>query len=367
MWRPVASAASLVAAGALGLGVVVSPLPAQAVVGVCSGSPQVTVVQPGANVPAELGKLCPGDTLQLAPGTYVTGYMRLYLGGAGIGGIRAGTPSAPITVTSQDPSQPALIQGGLQLYSPHYWRVTNLRIQATVAGQPALTIRNGIGWSVRSCEFWGARQTNAYGNVVISGGGGQPSRFEFRSNLVHDAARSTRSDATDHNIYVNFQGAPGSGGIITRNVIWNAPHGAGIKLGAGGAYNSPGPWGVLVSMNTFYNSGRQILLHGNVRNNTVYGNLFVLATQRFVSNPQTTQIYIHDVTGTGNYIHHNFAFASTMFSYDPTHRVVYGRGNPLSNTVAANPRLSTVNGRPLVATNPLEAPYGAYGTMRWPA
>ena len=365
MWRPVASAAALVAAGALGLGVVVSPLPAQAVVGVCSGSPQVTVVQPGANVPAELGKLCPGDTLQLAPGTYVTGYMRLYLGGAGIGGIRAGTPSAPITVTSQDPSQPALIQGGLQLYSPHYWRVTNLRIQATVAGQPALTIRNGIGWSVRSCEFWGARQTNAYGNVVISGGGGQPSRFEFRSNLVHDAARSTRSDATDHNIYVNFQGAPGSGGIITRNVIWNAPHGAGIKLGAGGAYNSPGPWGVLVSMNTFYNSGRQILLHGNVRNNRIFGNILQRATQRFARDPRTTQIYAHDVTGRGNVFTNNYAYQATLFAYDPKRSASFGAGNRSYNDPAHDPLLRSSTAGVLVPQNPVAQAYGASGTGRW--
>ena len=366
MWRRVASAASLVAAGTLGVGIV-APVPAQAVVGVCTGIPQVRVVSPGVNMPSELGTLCPGDTLQLAPGTYDTGYMRLYLGGAGVGGIRAGTPTAPITLTSQDPSHPALIRGGLQLYTPHYWRIWNLRIQATVAGDPALTIRNGIGWSVRSSEFWGARQTNAYANVVITGGGGQPSRFEFRGNLVHDAAWSTRADTTDHNVYVNFQGARGSGGIITRNVIWNAPHGAGIKLGNGGAYNSLGPWGVLINMNTIYNSGRQILLHGNVRNNTIYGNLFVRATQPFVTNPKTTQIYVHDVTGTGNYIHHNYAYSSTMFAYDPRHSVVFGRGNLLYNVLSANPRLSYVNGRPWVATNPLAAAYGAYGTMRWPA
>ena len=238
-----------------------------------------------------------------------------------------GTAVAPITVTAQDPNQPPLLVGGLWLYSPTYVALRHLRIQATAATESALMIQNGVGWTVDSSEFWGARQTNSYANVVITGTGGYPRGFTFSANCVHDAAQSSRTATTDHNLYVNFEGSAQTSGTISRNTMWNAPHGENIKLGNGGAYGALGPWNVRVEGNTLVFGGRQLLLHGDVRNNTVIGNLFYGASQGFVSNPQTTQIYIHDVVGGANSFSNNYSSRASMFIYDPKHVVALGAGN----------------------------------------
>ena len=355
---------------AVGLAAVVAPVvtatSSQATLAVCrtGQQPVVRTIAPGQNLKYAISSQCPGDTLELLPGTYNVGLLAFYTDTPGPMGIMRGTATRPITITAADPANPPLIVGALQFSGANYWRLLSLRVQATVANRAALYMKNGTGWSVRSCEFFGARQTNSMANVVISGSGGTPRGFEFRGNLVHDAALSGRADTTDHNLYVNFQGAPGSGGIITRNVIWNAPHGAGIKLGNGGTYNALGPWGVTVAMNTIYNSGRAILLHGNIRNNAVWGNLMVLATQHFAANPMTTQIYAHDVTGSGNAFSHNYSFASTMFMYDPRRSVHLG-ANVQVNSASGNPLLHTGSVGVLVPLNAAARPYGASGTMRW--
>lgn len=361
--RPALRLAVLAAVAAV-LAAPVAAAPAQAAVGTCSGTPAVTVWD-GQDLTTAVGRLCPGDTLQIPPGTYAIGYLRFVKNFAYTGSIRPGTATAPITITAQDPANRPLLQGGLQFTGADYWRISDLRVQATVANMSALYMNNGVGWTVAWCEFFGARQTNSMANVVISGSGGQPSRFMFRNNLVHDAAYSTRADTTDHNLYVNYRGAAGSGGVIQRNTIWNTPHGAAIKVGNGGAYNALGPWNLTVAMNTFYNNGRQLLLHGYINNNRYWGNLFVRATQRFVADTRTTQIYVHDVTGSKNVFSYNYAWGSTMFTYDPKKRGTYGLGNRLSNLSTYNPRLATVDGKVLYPTNAKAQPYGAWGTRLW--
>jgi hypothetical protein len=312
----------------------------------------VTVIHPGANVLAALQALHAGNTLELAPGTYNTGFIRAI-------GMASGTAGAPITITAQDPTQPPLLVGGLWLYSPMYVVLRHLRIQATAAASPALTVQGGVGWTVDSSEFWGARQTNAYANVVISGTGGYPRAFVFSQNCLHDAATSTRTSSTDHNLYVNFQGSTLTGGQILRNTMWDAPHGENIKLGDGGVDGALGPWNVRVANNTLATGGRQILLHANVRNNTVIGNLFYDATAGFVSNPQTTQVYIHDVIGPGNSFSDNYWSTSTMFMYDPLHVVTLGAGNVAGPNPAFAAPNSCAGWRQTAAA---ALPYGRWGT-----
>jgi hypothetical protein len=310
----------------------------------------VTVIHPGDNVLSAMLALRAGGTLELAPGTYSTGFIRA-------AGMAAGTALAPITITAQDPTKPPLLVGGLWLYSPTYVVLRHLRIQATAATASALYIQGGTGWTVDSSEFWGARQTNAFANVVITGTGGYPRAFTFSQNCVHDAAQSTRAAQTDHNLYVNFEGSTTTGGTIVRNLMWNAPHGENIKLGNGGVDGALGPWNVRVANNTLALGGRQVLLHANVRNNTVIGNLFYDATAPFVSNPQTTQVYIHDVVGPGNIFTYNYAASASMFMYDPKHVVTLGAGN----VTGANPAFSGVGS--CAGWKPTLAAAQAYG--RW--
>jgi hypothetical protein len=315
----------------------------------------IRTIHAGDNVLTAFQGLRAGDTLLLAAGTYNTGYLRVIP-------MAAGTAAAPITIRALDPSHPPLLVGGLRFYSPMYLVLKSLRVQATSPGLSALVMDGGIGWTVDSSEFWGARQTKAYANVTISGTGGYPRAWAFTQNCVHDAAMNTGPGATDHNVYVTYQGAIPTTGLLIRNLIYGAPHGENIKLGNGGLYGTLGPWGVRVANNTLASGGRQILLHGNVGNNVIVGNLFYNATQGFVANPETTQVYVHDVTGSGNYMSHSYSAVSSMLMYDPTLRVFLGPGN----VTGANPGFDAVGVctgyHPSLAA---AVPYGRWGTGSW--
>ena len=213
-----------------------------------------------------------------------------------------------------------------------------------------------------SGEFFGASTTNAYSNVTISGdiyGTGAPRGFTFTGNCVHDAGRTTRK-GTDHNIYVSFVGDAGSGGLISRNIIFNHANGAGIKLGNGGVAGAPGPWGVKVTYNTIAQGGRQVLLHGDVRNNTIARNILSTSTQPFSTVNKTTSVYLNLVVGGGNYFVNNYAASSTMFSFGKTARI----GS--DNAVRTNPRFSGSGCGGFRPAYAKASGYGRYGSGALP-
>jgi hypothetical protein len=317
----------------------------------------VISVSPGANLTTALQNLRPGDVLQLQPGTYVSHLVRPVL--------TTGLASAPITVEAADPNNRPLIQGTLKLWGPSYWVLNGLRIQAVDAGADALDIGGGRGWVVENSEFFGAKATSAYANVAIMSdtiaGTGAPSSFMFQYNCVHDAGQSTRTSPTDHNIYVDFAGNSSSGGTIQRNIIYGAPHGAGVKLGNGGGLYSAGPWNVKVIYNTITQSGRQVLLHGDVRSNLIYGNLFWLATQPFTASPKTTMVYVDNVNGAGNVMQHNYGFNASMMVWGGSIK------NPGDDNLGPNPVLSSPSTCTGYQPQYVGAqPYGRYGTAKFP-
>lgn len=322
---------------------------------------RVVSLSSGASLATAMHNLRAGDTLRLAPGSYNTGYLRLYTNHVGASQIWKGTAARPITVTSADPSRPATLVGGLQLEGADYWRLIGLRFQATLPSTAALYMSNGVGWSVTGSEFWGADRTRSFANVAIAGSGGQPSRFVFAGNCLHGAAATGRGN-TDQNLYISFQGSGAAGGGVARNIIWATPQGAAIKLGYGGVPTALGPSGVAVTNNTMYSNGRQILFAGNVRNNLIRGNLFVVARSPFTSDPRTTQIYVAGQAGGGNVVTSNYGYGASMFAFDPGHRVSY-RSNFQSNARAANPVLAQGSCRAFQAGNRAAAAFGRYGIL----
>jgi hypothetical protein len=353
--------------GALGIAAVMAvsvallgaPGPASASANASPGV--VRVIGPTSNqLVNAIHDLHAGDTLELLPGTYSTDYLRMYRGIAGVYGLNDGTAAAPITLTSADPTHPALLYGGLQLWGPRYWHLSYLRVQATVSGRAALYVDGGIGWSVTSSEFWGAAQTGSYANVAIAGTGGEPSRFSFAGNCLYGAATNSTSNS-DQNIYVSFAGTPTTSGSIARNIIWGSPRGEAIKLGNGGAVGAPGPWNVTVTNNTLYNNGRQLLLTGDVRNNKIQKNLLVHPTTPFSGDPRTTQIYVNGRIGPGNVVDWNYGFGASLFDYDPDHAVHFS-SNAQSNAASYNPDFATVNScSGFHPTNAKPWKYGRYG------
>lgn len=326
---------------------------------VSAASGRTRTVSPGVDLTVTLASLRAGDTLLLAPGTYDSHTVRPV--------VHQGTAAAPITVRAADPANRPLIRGHLKLWGASYWHVSGLRIQTVDRLEDGLTMAGGRGWSVLGSEIWGARSTGAYSNVAIAYDNspsrtGAPRDFVFANNCVHDAANVTSRPApTDHNIYVNFAGTPRSGGRITRNVIFGAPHGAGIKLGNGGAPRARGPWGVTVTDNTIADGGYQVLMHGDVRRNVVVGNLFWHAKQMFKKLPKTTSIYAHDVVGPGNVFAHNYAYASSMVAYGKNMR------STVDNGIRPNPGITQVGSCDGYRPTQLRATaYGRYGSNRWP-
>ena len=222
----------------------------------------------------------------------------------------------------------------------------------------------GTGWVVDQTEVFGAAKTGALGNVVITGTGGYPRAFKFSQNCIHDAGIGPAGDSTHHNIYVDYAGSATTSGNIFRNLIWNATSGENIKVGNGGAAGALGPWNLRIANNTFGHAGRQILLHANVVNTTIIGNLFYYATQGFVANPQTTQIYMHDVIGAGNFVSHSYWFASTMFNYDPSKKLALGTGI-VHGPDPAFRGAYTCGSAGWRQTLPAALPYGRWGTGAW--
>lgn len=340
-----ALAGTVAAVSSLGLltGLVAGAAPAQA-------AGRTYYATPSANLHLVFQSLRAGDTLRLAPGTYRTGYLRPR--------VASGTAAAPIIVVAADRSRPPLILGGIHLASANYWQLWWIRAQATVKDKSALYMDGGVGWAVRGGEYFGARATGSYANVVIAGGSGYPQGFAFLDNCVHDAAITGRGN-TDHNLYVNFHGSPTTRGTIARNTIWGHPDGVGIKLGNGGLYGAPGPWGVRVEQNTIADGGRQVLFHGDVRNNLVRGNILALSREPFTQDPRTTSVYVHDVVGTGNVMDHNYVWAASMIAYDPARRLTYGRGNTMQPDPLFRDIRTCTGWR---NTRPTSAPFGRYGT-----
>jgi hypothetical protein len=298
--------------------------------------------------------LRPGDTLVLGPGVYNAGYTRP--------NVRPGTAEAPIVVTASRPSK-TLIKGQLKLWDAHHWQLRNLRIRATVPGGDALYIGGGRNWVVSGGEFYGARSTGGYTNVGIGTGyTSSPSGFRFTANCVHGAGRTKRENQ-DHNVYVNFSGSGRTGGSIDRNIIFDHPNGAGVKLGFGGVEGARGPWGVRVVQNTVASGGRQILLHGNVRNNVIQGNLLAFSTKHFQKLAKTTAIYSNMITTRTNRYAHNYVYSASMVNWDLNAALVDAGDNRLR----ADPRFASRTACTAWRTRAAGArPYGRYGTGRFP-
>jgi hypothetical protein len=346
-----------VAGGAVGAGA-----PAQASSGGAVYRITPADIAYGPTAPTSLAtrmhRLRPGDTLVLGPGVYEAGYTRP--------NVTKGTKDAPITVVAEQPSK-TLIKGLVKMFDADHWHLRNLRVQATQPGFEALYMGGGVGWVVSGGEFFGARATNAYANVTIgsgTAGNANPRGFRFTGNCVHGAALSYRVNPTrintDHNIYVNFAGSAHSGGRIERNVIFDAPNGTGVKLGYSGEPNSLGPWNVKVEQNTIVANGRQVLLHANVRNNLVVGNILGYSTKRFMKDPRTTALYANMLTTSTNRFHHNYVYASSMIEYDPGNRLTDAGSNQLRKA----PRFTAVNTCAAWKTS-TRIPWGRYGTGRY--
>ncbi|WP_298991591.1 hypothetical protein [uncultured Pseudokineococcus sp.] len=267
--------------------------------------------------------LRPGDTLLLRPGVYDLGGFKPPLA--------LGTATAPITVAAQDPARPPELRGQVVLEDADHWHLSGVRVVATVPRQPALKMAGGRGWRVQGVEVTGAATTVVHANLVVDANrytGTPPTDWSVTDSCIHGAARRPAGDTAGyHNIYVTTEGG-GSDGVIGRNILFDAPDGANIKIGTGADARTPGASGISVENNSMYNANQQVLVFGNVSDIVVRRNLFVRSHGAGVSTAQYFHTIKDDgrvrVTSTDNY---SALSERTTFALSTAATSVLDRGN----------------------------------------
>jgi hypothetical protein len=221
-----------------------------------------TLAAPWRTVAHALSALNPGDTLYVRGGTYVENITGT--------SVRPGTASAPILVTNY-PGERPVIEGLLWLRSPSYWTFDGINVTwnpANGSTSHMVKFTDGVGWTLRNGELWGA---HSYAALLVAGDvTGQPASWTVANNCIHDTYASNDVNQ-DHLIYANTGTSPGSG-VIARNILFNATNGEAVKLG-GASQTSGAGANVTVDSNTMYNTAQNVLIGWQSHDNAVTHNL----------------------------------------------------------------------------------------------
>lgn len=272
----------------------------------------------GPGLAAELRALRPGTTLEIESGSYD-------IGDLAVPDVH-GTPEEPIRIVAADPAAPPLLRGSLALRAPRHLTLSGVRLEATVEGEPALAVHCGRGWTLRDLEVFGASETGAYSNLVISGARSgidepcaddEPSAFVVERSCFHHpyvdpaldehpdpAVRRTR--AFYHNVYVSFEGHERSNGVLRNNVFRGNRNGAGVKLGRAPG-ERVGAQNVVLEHNTFLEGRVAVILADDVRNNRIEGNIMSNLSGR-VEVGESVGVYAARQPDSSNVIRDTHAF-----------------------------------------------------------
>jgi hypothetical protein len=286
--------------------------------GASAPSGRTLFASPGVDLRRLLASLRPGDTLRLEPGTYDP----LAPGTANPDLLRPhltrGTAEHPIRVTAADRARPPLLVGAIQFDHADYWTFSHLRIVGNVAHTPSLVFNGGTGWLFADSEVSGAAETGALANVAIEGAtadGTMPTHWRFARNCVHGGGDDPAvHPGRMHEIYVTAQGD--AFGHITRNVLYDTPDGAAVKVGFGGVIGALGASDVLIAGNTMVDNGRQVLVFGRVDRVSIQDNLMVDTTYVMSDGRTRPAIYLNRLSGMGSVVGGNYVWASNRSIFD---------------------------------------------------
>jgi hypothetical protein len=215
-----------------------------------------TADAPFRTVEKGLDSVRPGQTLYLRGGTYVED----------VQASPAGMSSARIVVSAY-PGERPVIKGLVSINNPRYVTFNGFNVTWNTGSydEHMLKITGGTSWVLQNSEIWGAR---SFADLLISG---SPHGWAVRYNVIHDTYGGEADVNRSHNIYANTN-LDATGGVIERNLIFNATHGTNLKLaGAGGA--DGGAANVIVRYNTLYNATQPLLIGDGSRNITVTRNI----------------------------------------------------------------------------------------------
>jgi hypothetical protein len=187
-----------------------------------------------------------------------------------------GRPHARIRVRNY-PGEHPVLRGQLWIGDPSYWTVSGLRVEwgPTNPDEPLVRLYGGTGWRLTRSEIWGSRSTS--GLQVDDGPRNNLGRWLVKGNCIHDTF-PTDGLNQDHNLYVgDMSSSPHPRGVISHNILFNAPNGRGVKLGPGGT--SGGAVNVQVRFNTIYNSSQNVSLSRDTRKVVIERNILVRARE----------------------------------------------------------------------------------------
>ncbi len=257
----------------------------------------------------------------IVSGTHATPYVENITGIS----ISRCSASAPITVQAASGADP-VIEGLLWLHSPSYWTINDIDVTWNPANTPdehMVKMEGGVGWRYINSEIWGA---HSYAALLISDdNGSSPVNWSVASNCIHDtfASNSTNQDQL---IYAN-PGLGGSGGVITRNLLFNATNGQAVKLG-GPSSGSGGADYVTVSYNTLFNTSQSMLINWQSHDNSVYRNIMDKVNLSLSSAYGNLRGY--QLSGLRNVSHDNLGYEAASLIYnDPGYAGVQDGGSSL--------------------------------------
>lgn len=291
-----------------------------------------TADAPLRTVEKGLDSVRPGQTLYLRGGTYVED----------VQAAPAGTASARITVSAY-PGERPVIKGLVSISNPRFVTFNGFNVTWNSGGydEHMFKITGGTSWILQNSEIWGAR---SFADLLISG---SPHGWVVRNNVIHDTYGGESDVNRSHNIYANTN-LDATGGVIERNLIYNATHGTNVKLaGAGGS--SGGAANVVVRYNTIYNATQPLLIGDGSRNITVTRNIIGKSAKGNV-------IRLYKLVGSGVSVVDNVLFAgsSACADFDSTVRCSQVMSG---NLFPHDPKFASGSFRPTDAT---AAKYGRY-------
>lgn len=192
--------------------------------------------------------------------------------------VNRGRADAPIRVEAHPGERPVVV-GLVRLEVADHWNLEGINVTGDGrpygSGEYLVKMRGGVGWTYADAEIWNARSYAAF--RVESSAKGALGDWRIVGNCIHDTW-PTNGTNEDHNIYVDT--GPGSGrGIVARNLVFDAPNGANIKLGPG-ADPTSATGNVVVTYNTLWNGVQNVLANGRSHHLRVERNILGHVIQR---------------------------------------------------------------------------------------
>lgn len=216
--------------------------------------------------------------------------------------VAPGRQDARIQV-SNFPGERPVVRGQLWIGNPSYWTIRGLSVAWADdnPNEPLVRIFGGTGWRLTHSEIRGAHSTS--GLQIDDGPRNNLGRWAVRHNCIHDTY-PTNGVNQDHNLYAaDMSASPSPHGIISRNILFNAENGRGIKLGPGGT--TGGANNVEVRFNTIYNSSQNISLSRDTSGVLIERNVLVRARE--------SNITAFMLRGSGNVVRQNIGDEAPMF------------------------------------------------------